>query len=430
MGRPRVEPLVAAVGLGFIRAAVAAAPTRSRWALAAGASTTCLVGICVASAWTAGSPLRAGAATLTPGHGVPRLFVPALVGAFAAYLLALLLIRRGHVGVRAAIVIAVAIQLVPLSGPLLGSTDAWSYWDYARTAAVHGANPYVLPPSAFPHDAAYRYVGAAWHGTTSAYGPAFTLASEPVALAAGTSATAAAWAFKTLAALAVLVAALLAGMLARRGAFAIAFVGWNPLLALDFAGGGHNDALMAVLVLTALVLSAADRGRLASVAWAASIFVKWVTLLLLPLHLLAERASGRPIHRRALLASLAGGALIASAAFGPAWLRAATPLAHVIDHGSRFAIPVRLESLGVPRWAALSGIAGAFAAAYAFLLRSAARGRARLGLASGLLLLAAPYLVSWYVIWAVPLAAAEEDGAAQLLSLGLCAYLLRQGIRT
>jgi hypothetical protein len=45
-----------------------------------------------------------------------------------------------------------------------------------------------------------------------------------------------------------------------------------------------------------------------------------------------------------------------------------------------------------------------------------------------MLLLASPYLVSWYTIWAVPLAAAEEDGAAQLLSLGLCAYLLRQGI--
>lgn len=69
-------------------------------------------------------------------------------------------------------------------------------------------------------------------------------------------------------------------------------------------------------------------------------------------------------------------------------------------------------------------------AAYIWLLRSAAHGRARLGLAAGLILIASPYLVSWYTIWAVPLAAAEEDEAAQLLSLGLCAYLLRQGIRT
>jgi hypothetical protein len=43
-------------------------------------------------------------------------------------------------------------------------------------------------------------------------------------------------------------------------------------------------------------------------------------------------------------------------------------------------------------------------------------------------LLAAPYLVVWYVVLALPLAAAEDDEPAALLSLVLCAYLLRQTI--
>ena len=394
--------------------------------LGAGGVTACLVGVCAASVWTAGSPLRAGSPI---GHGVPRLFLPCLWGAFVAYLVALALLRHRQVGVRAAVLVAVVVQLVPLGAPLIGSTDAWSYWDYARTAAVHGANPYLVPPNAYPRDAAYGHMGAAWHGTTSAYGPAFTLASEPVALAARSSAAAAAWTFRGLAAAAVLLSAALAGVLARRTVFAIAFVGWNPLLAIDFAGGGHNDALMVALVLGALALAAAGRSRLSSVVWVASIFVKWVSVLLLPLHLLAERAAGRRIGWGTLVSALAGGAVLATVAFGPRWLRAATPLAHTAAHGSRFATPQRLESAGLPRWAALSLVGGAFAVAYALLLRSAARGRARLGLATGLLLLAAPYVVSWYAVWAVPLAAAEEDGAAQLLSLGLCAYLLRQGIR-
>ena len=179
------------------------ASVRSRWALAAGVATACLVGVCVAAVWTAGSPLRAGGPT---GHGVPRLFLPALWGGFAAYLVALALLRHGRAGVRGVAVVAVAIQLAPLCAPLLGSTDAWSYWDYARIAAVHHANPYLSPPSAFPDDAAYGHMGAAWHDTTSAYGPAFTLASEPVALAVHGSAAAAAWAFKALAAAAVLAA--------------------------------------------------------------------------------------------------------------------------------------------------------------------------------------------------------------------------------
>jgi hypothetical protein len=400
---------------------------RSIPVLIAGAATACLVAACTAGVWSAGAPLRAGATT---GQGMPRLYLPCLWTAFAAYLVSLALIRRRHPDLWAIVTVAIAIQLLPLSAPLLGSTDAWSYWDYASIAATHGANPYAVKPSVYPRDAAYGHMGAAWHTTTSVYGPAFTLASEPVALAANGSATAAAWTFKTLAAAGVLLAAALAGLLARRIAFAVAFVGWNPLLAVDFAGGGHNDVLMVVLVLTALALAAMGRRGMSSTAWAASIYVKWVSALLLPLHLLAERAAGRRMAWRSLVTALAAGALIATVAFGLHWPGAAMPLAHTAAHGSRFAIPHRLESAGLPRWAALTVVASAFTVAYALLLRSAARGRARLGLASGLLLLSAPYVVSWYTVWAVPFAAAEEDAAAQLVSLGLCAYLLRQGIHS
>jgi hypothetical protein len=43
-------------------------------------------------------------------------------------------------------------------------------------------------------------------------------------------------------------------------------------------------------------------------------------------------------------------------------------------------------------------------------------------------LLATPYLAPWYLIWMVPLAAAEDDRAAQALALLLTAYLLRQTV--
>ena len=417
-------------GSAEVIAAVEGASSRARGRsiplLLAGLATACLVAVCTASVWFAGAPLHAGATT---GQGTPRLYLPCLWAAFAAYLVGLVLIRGARSSLWAVVTVAVVVQLLPLFAPLLGSTDAWSYWDYAGIAANRGANPYVVKPSGYPGDAAYGHMGAAWHSTTSAYGPAFTLASEPVALMAHGSAAVAAWTFKTLAATGVLLAAALAGLLARRTAFAVAFVGWNPLLAIDFAGGGHNDVLMVALVLAALVLAAIGRGRLSSVAWASSIYVKWVSVLLLPLHLLAEHAAGRRVAWRSLTAALAAGALIATAGFGLHWAAAATPLAHTAAHGSRFAISGRLQSLGLPRWAALTLIATAFVVAYALLLRSAARGRARLGLASGLLLLAAPYVVSWYTVWAVPLAAAEDDAAAQLLSLGLCAYLLQQGIK-
>ena len=44
------------------------------------------------------------------------------------------------------------------------------------------------------------------------------------------------------------------------------------------------------------------------------------------------------------------------------------------------------------------------------------------------MLVTTPYLAVWYLAWAVPLAAAEEDAAATVAVLALCAYLLPQTI--
>ena len=98
-----------------------------------------------------------------------------------------------------------AIQLAPLGAPLLLSTDAWTYWDYGRHRGGARREP-VRRRRRAPSRAIRpsRTSAPAGGDTTSVYGPAFTLASEPVALAAGSSADAAAWIYKVLAALAVL----------------------------------------------------------------------------------------------------------------------------------------------------------------------------------------------------------------------------------
>jgi hypothetical protein len=260
------------------------------------------------------------------------------------------------------------------------------------------------------------------------YGPAFTLASEPIARAAGSSSDAAAWIYKCLAAAAVLAAAALAARLSARPTLALALVGWNPLLAVHFAGGGHNDAWLAVLVVGALAAGGAGRRQLAGVCWALGAFVKWVPLILLPLRALEARARDRRVGHIGFALAVSALAAAAVARYGFAWLHALGPLARNANHETRWALPHRLEQLGVPRTVAIALFAAAFAAVYAWLAREAWRGNARLGLATVALLLAAPYLVIWYVVWALPLAAAEDDEPAALLSLALCAYLLRQTI--
>ena len=340
----------------------------------------------------------------------------------------LALVRASAPRVAAVGVLAAAIQLAPLGAPLLLSTDAWTYWDYGRIAAVHGGNPYRDAPRRFAADPSFPYVGTDWRRSTSVYGPAFTLASEPVARAAGTSADAAAWIYKAIAALAVLTTALLAARLSPRPALALAFVGWNPVLSIHFAGGGHNDAWLAAFVLAALAAGAAQRRQLAGAFWALAVLVKWVPLLLLPLRALEARASGRRVAHAAFGAGVVMIGALATWRYGTAWLHTFGPLARNANHETRFALPHRLEQLGVPRTAAIVVFALALAVAYAWLLREARRGRARLGLAMAALLLAIPYLAPWYVVWAVPLAAAENDEPAALVALGLCAYVLRQTV--
>ena len=114
--------------------------------------------------------------------------------------------------------------------------------------------------------------------------------------------------------------------------------------------------------------------------------------------------------------------------YGFDWLRAFGPLARNAEGQTSYALPHRLEQLGVPHGVAL-GLAGARARRrLAWLAREAWRGRARLGLAACLLLATTPWLAPWYTIWALPLAAAEDDRRAQLIALGFCAYLLPQTV--
>ncbi|MEP7334894.1 MAG: glycosyltransferase 87 family protein [Actinomycetota bacterium] len=315
--------------------------------------------------------------------------------------------------------VALVVQLVPLAAPLMLSSDAWTYWMYGRIAAVHDANPYEDPPSAFRDDPAYPWSGESWRDSTSVYAPGFTIVSEPVALVAGESHDAAAWIYKALAALAACATVLLAARLAARPALAAAFVGWNPLLAVHLAGGGHNDAWVGTLLLAALATQAGGA------AWAFGAAVKWVPFAFLPLHVLAAR-------RRAGLVSFAvTTAAVASLAtwrYGLSWLDAFGPLADNARETTSYALPHRLSQLGVPEGAAIALFGVFFVLAYAVLAREAWRGRARLGLAAVALLACAPYVTPWYLAWVVPLAAVEEDKLARVLALAFTAYLLPQTI--
>lgn len=394
--------------------------------LAAGIATFAFLAAACALAWEDASPLvpRGGG---TQGGSAP-LFLALLVAAFVAYLAALAWTRRTGLPLVVAVTVAAAIQLVPLASPLLLSTDAWTYWSYGWIGARGDANPYVDAPEDVPDNPALPHMGAAWLGTTSVYGPAFTLVSEPVAIVVGSSADAAAWAYKALAGAAVLAAAVLAGRLSRRRSLAVAFVGWNPVLAVHLAGGGHNDALLGALLMAALALSASRRLQAAGALWALAVLVKWVPLLFLGLRAVEARATGRRTAHRGFALTFTVVIVLGTWRYGLHWLGAAVPLAGNVALETSYAIPHRLEQLGIPHGVALALAAASFALGLVWLVREARRGRPRLGLAACLVLVTTPYLAVWYLGWAVPLAGADDDDVAKVAALALTAYLLPQTI--
>jgi hypothetical protein len=186
---------------------------------------------------------------------------------------------------------------------------------------------------------------------------------------------------------------------------------------------------MMALVLGALALAASGRRQLAGAAWAASIAIKWIPAVFLVLRAVEARATGRPA--RHLGFALAAGVIVGLALWRYAlgWVESVVPLARNLDRQAVYSIPNRLADVtGMPEGAASIVLGVLLAVGLAWLVREAWHGRARLGLAACMLLVATPWLVPWYAVWAVPLAAVEEDRAARLLSLALCAYLLRDAV--
>lgn len=354
----------------------------------------------------------------------------AVSAAFVLYVLGAWLVRTRGATVGAVVAIAVVIQLVPLAAPLLYSTDSYTYWDYGRVQAVHAGNPYVDPPSDWPDDPAYALMGSQWHDTTSAYGPLWTVTSAGVAKAAGESPDTAAWLFKLIAGIGAVALVLAATALAPPGrkAFAAAFVGWNPVLAMQFAGGGHNDTWMMALPLAGMALAARGRRDLGAAFWPLAIVVKWLPMIFLPLLMARDR---RTFGWKGLAISGGVVAALSTLVYGFHWVHAAAPISSQLRRASSTSIPFYVEKwLDVPQFRVTQVLAVLFALAYLWLLRQAWRGNARLGLTAGLFCLSLSWLPSWYVAWPVSLTAVEDDRAARWVSLGLTAWLLRDAVAT
>ncbi|HEX3693004.1 MAG TPA: glycosyltransferase 87 family protein [Solirubrobacteraceae bacterium] len=347
-----------------------------------------------------------------------RVFLIALLSYAGAYVGLLALARR--LPDRFAIGLVAALALIVFAGPVLLSTDVFSYVAYARMGVVHGVNPYTHGPQAIVTDPIYHYVGHDWKLVATAYGPLYTLISYPLALFGIVGAV---WGMKLMALLAAAGTLVLTWRCAAaRGLdrrFALLLVGANPLWAIYALGGAHNDLVMIFLTMlaVALVLLGPDapgtrREAGAGAAIVAAALVKATGIVPLPFLLLSRR---RP-------AVLLGGAVVAGAVALVALLVFGLHGVDVIAALNRDSAFVSTDSFPT-EIAHLFGKPGVFPVDHDLLkgllvlivlhlLWRVWRGFDWVS-ASGWTFLAiavtSTWLLAWYTLWSLPLAAVGRD---------------------
>ncbi|WP_152541399.1 hypothetical protein [Kallotenue papyrolyticum] len=248
-----------------------------------------------------------------------------------AYLLLLIWLRRQAPSfqprLRVLLGMALIFSLPLLALPNLLSSDIYSYIAFGRIAAIHGGNPFIDPPSAYPSDRFYVWVN--WKTVPSVYGPAWIYPSLLLTLiveSIRSHVIAYVLAYKLLALLlhlanGALIWAILTRWRPEQRVWGTALYLLCPLTLIEFAGNAHNDVLMITFILLGIWLHLRGAWLLTIGAWTLAVLTKWIALPLLPLYglvLLWQARTWRQRITRAL-GALALCVMLCTALYAPYW---------------------------------------------------------------------------------------------------------------
>jgi hypothetical protein len=395
------------------------------------------------------------------GTTLRYLFTGPVALMYVSYLLALAYVRA--LPARWAVAAIVCAHAIFLLAPPLALTDVFNYVNYGRMEIVHHLNPYTTIPILEPHtDPSYSLSN--WHQLLSPYGPLFTLltfAVVPLGVAGSF------WALKGIIALASLAMILLvwkcARLLGRDPVAAIVLVGLNPIVLVWGLGGDHNDFLVLLLIVLGFYLllraGAAQQAAAAARAAARSALPKLVPTggfrtRLAPAA--TDIAAGSAFVTAAAVKASAGvmipvvlaglartprrlpAVLVGMAAAG-LLLVAVSLIAfglHIPDLSTQSTL---VTNISVPNLLGLAlGSGGETSSLHVVLgvvligsialcCVQAYRWRDSLtasGWANVALLVTLSWVLPWYVLWVLPLAALSSSRRLRIAALGLGVYLI------
>ena len=375
--------------------------------------------------WMSG-PLHAlfGPLKLSPldlSYGLSALLVALTV----AYGVALAAVRL--LSMRVIVVAVVALHAILLLSPPLQLTDLFNYLGYARLGALHHLNPYTHVIAAEQYDPVFGL--STWHHLRSPYGPAFTLLTYPLGVLPLPLAY---WALKAMTVLAglgfIALVARCARQLGHDARFAVLFVAANPIYLVYELGGFHNDVFMLVPAMAAISLLLGGRDRRSGAVLMLAVAVKFTMVLLLPFLVLAARP---PRRRARFLAGAAVGAVavaaVSVAAFGLHLPNAANQTT-IVTGWSAPNIAGLLLGFGGASSAFVALVDVGLVGVVCALVVSVARGRrdwlSGAGLATLALIASMCWLMPWYVLWLLPLAAVGANLRVRRAALAVTVFLV------
>jgi hypothetical protein len=360
------------------------------------------------------------------------------VGLFLGYGAILHMCKRGDLargGPRAwAIIVPCAINVALIASPPSLSQDLYSYMAHGYLGSMPGANPllqdaYDVAPT--PLGRQLLHVG--WHGRVpvTPYGILWTRLEMMVMNLTRNDIPTALILFKAIAVAASLASAgliwsILGGIRPSMQLFGTLLYLWNPVIVVEIAGEGHNDALMVFFVLAAVAACVAGRPTASVAALLLGVITKYVPVMFLPAQLVYLWRTRQAAWWLALeiLVALVVVAFIAALLYAPLW---AGP--HTFDGLLHRGQPMSSASpLGAIHWflkrSVPASVAGPMAVGavalptLAFMAWTSLRARDAAGLARSFAwlaiaytLLASPDFWPWYFCMPIALIAASDAEA-------------------
>jgi hypothetical protein len=182
----------------------------------------------------------------------------------------------------------IIFQLTLLFIPPIGSADVYTYILRTKILTHYQQNPFVVPAANFPSDPLINFTDKSANGIPLMYGPLWLTISLIAVVLGKSSVTLTVLLFKLTAIIfscltCYLVFKILGHLKKDYQYLGTVMYAFNPLLLFEIANNGHNDIIMMFFVILGLYYFLKSKYYLGLIVLICAVLIKYIALILLPI---------------------------------------------------------------------------------------------------------------------------------------------------